>query len=350
MTDASKAGGKEYAELCAICYRQSIAAHKLVTDTEGNLLWFSKENFSNGSIGTVDVTYPSTPLFFVYNTDLVKGMLNSIFYYCESGRWNQDFAPHDSGTYPKANGQTYGGDMPIEESGNMLILATEIALREGNADYSRKHWDILTRWANYLVAEGFDPGDQLCTDDFAGSLAHNANLSIKAIMGIAGYGLLAGMMGDSDTKDKFLGLAKDMANDWADIDRNGDHYQLTFDIADSWSQKYNLIWDKLWGLNLFPAEVRSLEIAFYLKQQRDYGLPLDNRRTYTKSDWINWTACLADNDNDFNAFITRVYRYANETNSRIPLSDFHETTNGDSVGFRARSVVGGYFMKLLFAK
>jgi hypothetical protein len=349
MADALKAGNKEYAELCAICYRQTIAAHKLVTDTDGNLLWFSKENFSNGSIGTVDVTYPSAPLFLLYNPEFVKGMLNPIFYFSESGRWDKEFAPHDTGTYPKANGQTYGGDMPVEESGNMLILTAAIALREGNADYANRHWAILTQWANYLVQEGFDPGDQLCTDDFAGRLAHNANLSVKAIMGIAGYGVLAGMLGQNDVHDDFINRAKEMASNWVELDRNGNHFKLTFDVTNSWSQKYNLVWDKLWGLNIFPTEVRSIEIAYYLTMQRTYGLPLDNRETYTKSDWINWTACLADNDNDFAALITRVYKYANETKSRIPLSDWHQTTNGDSVGFRARSVVGGYFMRMLFS-
>ena len=350
MTEAEAAGGKEYAELLALTYRHSITAHKLLTDKDGNILFLSKENHSNGCINTVDLTYPSAPLFLIYNTELMKGMLNSIFYYSESGRWNKPYPAHDLGTYPIANGQLYGEDMPIEEAGNMILTVAAIAKMEGNADYAAKHWETLSVWANYLIENGLDPKNQLCTDDFAGHLAHNANLSAKAIIAIAGYGEIARMLGKEATANRYIETAKQLATEWEKMARDGDHYKLAFDKPGTWSQKYNLVWDKVFNMNIFPQKVFDVEIPFYLTKQNKYGLLLDSRAQYTKSDWVLWSACMASDDITFQKFISPIYKYANETTSRVPISDWHDTNTGNMMNFKARSVVGAYYMKLLMYK
>ena len=360
--DGLVAGNNKYAEVLCASYRQCIAAHKIFEDNKGNLLFFSKENNSNGCVNTVDLTYPSAPLFLLYNTELMKGMCTSIFDYCESNRWGFDFAAHDLGTYPHANNQVYaqrfpgsngefGGNMPIEESANMVILAAAISISDGNTDWADRYWKTLTTWTEYLAENGTDPENQLCTDDFAGHLAHNANLAVKAIMGVAGYAQLCFMRGDVDGYNSYMAKAKQMATDWARLAKDGNHYKLAYDRTGTWSQKYNMVWDKAWGTNLFSETIKRQEYNYYMTKLKTYGLPLDSRSTYTKSDWEYWTATLASSNTNFLKISNLIWEYANKTPSRVPFSDWYFTDgNGGWVSFRARSVVGGHWMKVYMDK
>ena len=352
--DLLQEGGPAYASISVLAFRQAIAAHKLVEDADGVPFFMPKENFSNGSISTVDVIYPSAPMFLLLNPKLAEAQLEPLMRYVQTSRWKFPFAPHDLGVYPLANGQLYGGgerseedQMPVEETGNMILLFAAISHAEHNTQFAERYWPTLTKWAEYLLTKGFDPEKQLCTDDFAGHLAHNTNLSIKAIEALAAYAQMADATGDKKAAEKYNKAAKSMAAQWVQMAADGDHYKLAFDKSGTWSQKYNLIWDRVLGLRMFPADVAEKELNFYKAHLNSYGLPLDNRATYTKLDWTIWTATLTSNEADFQALVDPILKFLNTTPDRVPMSDWYDTVSAKQVGFQARSVVGGVYVKML---
>ena len=341
--------GEDYANMGALTYRQAIAAHKICRGKNGEVLFFSKECYSNGCIATLDVTYPSIPLFLLLNPELVKGMLRPIVREAARDEWKFEFAPHDAGQYPLATGQVYGLEkgelrydmqMPVEECGNFILTVAAICRAENSNAFAEENSALMEKWADYLERAGYDPGNQLCTDDFAGHLAHNCNLSLKAIAALAAYGKLTG-------NAHYTELAKDMAARFAKDAKNEKATKLAFDKDDSWSLKYNLVWDKLLDLGLFDDEFYKREIAVYTEKMTEYGVPLDSRKSYTKLDWEAWTTVLTDDEE----YLAKIYKaIANTTSNtiqRVPVSDWYDTVTADQVGFQNRTVLGGFFINLL---
>jgi hypothetical protein len=363
MADLEKAGGPNYAWAGALAYRQSLGASKVVADSKGQPLYFCKENTSNGCMGTVDVFYPQAPLILLISPSLSKAMLIPTLEYASTPQWTWPNAPHDVGTWPQANGQVYGGvksdgGMPVEETGNMLLLMAAVAEVEGNAKFADKYWPTLTKWAEFLQKHGRDPANQLCTDDFAGHLAHNSNLACKAICALGAYGKLASMRGDKETGEKYLKMAREFAKEWVKQADDGDHFRLAFDQQNTWSSKYNLVWDRLLDLNIFPDDVLRKEMTFYRKNLDKYGLPLDGRKQdapgrkacWSKTDWAFWIASMTENREDFDAVTSPIYKYFNETSRRVGLSDLYFTDKPEEAFFHSRPVIGGIFIKMLYDK
>ncbi|MBO4412038.1 MAG: DUF4965 domain-containing protein [Lachnospiraceae bacterium] len=380
LKDARALGGPDYALILTAAYRQSIAAHKLVADTNGDVLFISKENDSNGCAATVDVSYPSVPLFLLYAPELVRGMCRPILKFARMPIWHYDFAPHDAGRYPELIGQVYASkrrpkmqmngatpaplylypaefdaydfrkQMPVEESANMLLMLAAVGQADGDFTLADENLDLLKTWCRYLLEYGEDPGEQLCTDDFAGHLARNVNLSAKAVVGIAAFALILEKLGKADEAKEYYEKARAVAKSWVKRATSKDGYTyLTFDKV-GWSQKYNVVWDKLFGFGLFPDSFYEKELAFYETKLNEYGLPLDSRADYTKSDWTLWVASVAGSKEQFRKLIHPIVKFLKETPNRVPFSDWYETVTGVNVRFLARSVQGGLFMPLLMKK
>lgn len=353
VKELEAAGGADYAKIGTLAYRQCLAGHGIVEDIDGSLMMFSKENTSNGCIATVDVTFPASPFFLYFNPELLKAQLRPVLEYSSMARWKFPFAPHDLGTYPLANGQVYGGgerdetnQMPVEESANMLIMIGALCRQDKNADFAKPYMRVLDKWAKYLEKEGFDPANQLCTDDFSGHLAHNTNLSIKAIVALRSYAEILTLSGEKAEAKRLNDLAKKWAGDWVKKADDGDHFRLAFDRPGTWSQKYNLVWDKLMGYGLFDPAAVNKEMASYTKRENAYGLPLDNRAAFTKADWLVWTATIGT-DEQFKSMMKPLSTWIDKTESRVGFSDWYDTKNSRTMGMHTRTVIGGVFIKLL---
>ena len=302
MADLTRVGGDGYADLCALAYRQAIGAHKLVAAPDGRPMLFSKECFSNGCIATVDVIYPAAPIFMLLNNDLLKASVTPVFDYAATPRWKFPFAPHDLGTYPKANGQVYGGgeqteenQMPVEESGNMLIIAAVICQLDGNTKYVEKYWPQLERWAAYPQGEGARSGQPAL------------HRRLRRPPGPQRQPLDQGHHGPGGVRQDVRHGRQEGAGRRVSPHRREVRQAVGQDGRRRRPLSPGLrpartpgarstIWSgtSCSGLNLFPPEVAAKEIAFYKTKLNRFGLPLDNRADYTKTDWEVWTATLAD--------------------------------------------------------
>lgn len=359
--------GRSYQSVVTAAARQILAGHKLIKDENGELLYLSKECYSNGSINTVDVSYPAQPFFLVYNPQLVKGMLTGIFRYAEGPAWKHDFAPHDLGTYPIADGQTYAlipemekyrreifsverdyhtekYQMPVEESGNMLVMTYAYYEMSKDTAVLSRHFDTLKKWADFLVCKGIVLDSQLCTDDFAGHSEKNVNLAIKSVMGIACFGRICKALGKEDV---YGSTAEKLARELISLSDTDKYLSFAIGAENTWSLKYNMVWDVLFGFGFFGEDIYKAESDKYKTLVNTYGIPLDYRRDFTKSDWEMWAACLDKTGENVNLFSETMLKYLSDTTDRYPFSDWFETVEPRECSFRHRTVQGGLWMPVL---
>jgi hypothetical protein len=347
---ATQSNGAHYAALCALSLREAFGGVELVGTADKPWL-FLKEISSSGNVSTVDVVYPSLPAFLYTNPELLRLLIDPILAYTESGHWPATYCVHDLGSsYPNASGHNDGGgeNMPIEESANMLIMATAYLNAANSADaasYALKHYKIFKQWADYLVPNTLTPEYQNQTDDFTGKIANSSNLALKGILAVGAMGDIARYAGKSSDTLYYSNQASSLIFQWKGLsqDSSGQHLKLAYDQDGTWSLKYNAFPDKLLGLNLIPSSVLQEEAAWYVQQEEPYGIPLDIRHTYTKADWELWTAASTDDPYLRQDFVESLYDFANTTPSRVPLTDWYDTISDTQNGFQARPVIGGLF-------
>jgi hypothetical protein len=261
-----------------------------------------KEISSGGMAQTVDVVYPMHPILLDLNAHLLKLMLDPLFENQEAGHYPLPEAMHDSGWhYPNATGHTVIGTtnvehMPLEESGNMIIMTLAYAQRTRDYAYLRKNYRMLKQWTEFMVHDqtALLPGEQLSTDDFAGVLHNQTNLALKGIIGIKAMSKISELVNQTRDASRYGAVANDWIRKWMALGISNDggqrHATLLYGASQTHGLLYNVYCDLELGLDFVPDDVYAIQDAWYRKllndprkaQLRPYGLPLDTRHTRTK--------------------------------------------------------------------
>ncbi|RYP52667.1 hypothetical protein DL768_002223 [Monosporascus sp. mg162] len=354
--DSLAAAGQDYFTITSLSVRQTFGALQF-TGTAEDPVVFLKEISSNSDIQTVDVIFPAIPLLLYLNPQLVPYLLKPLFLNQENGHYPKRSAIHDLGIFPFAKGYPDGNDepMPVEESGNMIIMVLAYAQRTGDVDYLNAHYPILKQWADYLVGETLIPAHQLSTDDFAGMLANQTNLALKGIIALRAMSEIAELTGRAEDAASFGETARSYIDQWQDLGINKaadpPHTTLSYGDASSHGLLYNLYANSLlgFGYDFVPKSVYDGQSAFYPTVALEHGIPLDTRHTWTKTDWMMWSAAIASEDTR-DTFIRLLARWISATTTNMAFTDLYDAATGDypypGLRFTARPVVGGHFALL----
>ncbi|KAL1836914.1 hypothetical protein VTJ49DRAFT_4505 [Mycothermus thermophilus] len=434
--DAFLSGSSEYQDIAALSARQVLGATQF-SGTPDHPLLFLKEISSDGNFQTVDVIFPAFPFFLYTNPRWLGYLLEPLLEHQRSGQYPNDYSMHDLGThFPNATGHPDGRDeyMPVEECGNMLIMALALAnaLRyetesaftkarattgetatlsglgawskcvdehgmdvhnqndvdheEEAAQWLSRSYKLWSQWTGYLVRESLIPHNQLSTDDFAGWLANQTNLALKGIVGIRAMAEIADLVERNDEAHRYRAIADEYIAKWQEygVSRDGTHAKLAYTWYGSWTTLYNLYADSLccfhvtddeeeeeeeeaasilsrfWRIGqkpigsggggrggasgkkapFIPDRIYQTQSDWYHAVLQRYGLPLDSRHLYAKSDWEFFAAAVTGRETR-TEILTAVARWVNET--VVDLYDTEGDGGFPGINFMARPVVGGHF-------
>ena len=341
--DSMDVGGENYAAITALAVRQAFGALEF-TNTPNTPYVFLEEISSDDNIQTVDVIFPFHPIAIYLNATILKWILDPLLINVEAGNWPYAWAPHDLGKiFPNATG--YSGDnnggaanqepQPVEESGNMLIMALAYAQRLNDNAFLTQHYNTLKSWADYLIQNDTTliPQNQISTDDFAGPAANQTNLAIKGIIGIGAMAKIANLTGNTADGANYTNIATSYIPQWIgfcnDTTANPPHTEFNYNNESSYSLLYNIFGDAELGLGLVPQSVYDMQSDFYPTVFNEYGVLLDTRpNDWSKVDWQMMCAAVASTYT-LNMFTSAIAKWLDETTAYGPFPDLYNVFTGE---------------------
>ncbi|KAK8241627.1 hypothetical protein HDK77DRAFT_462568 [Phyllosticta capitalensis] len=346
---------QSYYSIVALSTRQTMGAYVLTLPPRfqcGNssqlyssnepFMW-QKEISSNGNMNTVDVLYPAMPFFLYSNPNMLRYNMNPLWLFQESGFYPRLYAIHDIGfRFPNATGYVDGNDrtMPVEESANMILMTYAYYKYTGDSNYLKQHYYKMFQWAQFLIKYGL------------GTLENQTNLAIKGIVGLQAMAQVSLVSGNQQDSANFSAYSQEYYDKWEGyaIDPTGTHTLLGYQSRYSWGLLYNTYPDKLLNLGVVRQEVYDMQSTWYPQIFQIFGIPLDSRRSITKSDWEIWTAATCSPETR-RLFVNALAYWINSTATDKAFTDLYDTIaqggyREGSPTFIARPVAGGHFALL----
>jgi hypothetical protein len=352
---------QSYYSIVALSARQIMGGYIYAQDPNAvnpDPLIFQKEISSNGNVNTVDVLYPAAPFFLYANPNLLRYALQPLYQYQEGKFYPNHYCIHDLGThFPNATGHVEGADeyMPVEESANFILMSYAYYKFSGDVSWLSSHYDLLKQFTQYLIEFSLVPENQLSTDDFAGKLLNQTNLAIKGIIGLQAMSYIASLSNNAPDSADYSSKALYYYHQWESYatDPSHKHTTLAYQWRSSWGLLYNIYFDKLLNMGLVSEDLYTMQSNWYPVVSQVYGVPLDSRHHYAKSDWQIWTAATC-HASTRRLFVNSIAYWLNETVTDGPFSDLYECTGRGGyppdTTFKARPVVGGHYAFLALGR
>lgn len=355
QSSGTSAYGSNYSDILALSVRQVFGGIELTIPNDSldtdDAQAFIKEISSDGNINTVDVIYATFPIFYVLNPDLIRLLITPVFKYLEEGSYTESYAPHDLGlNYPNATGwdSSSGEVMPIEESGNIILLTYAYQTGSGKTDLATTYSSYLKTYAEYLLENGEYPASQLSLNDALGKLANQTNLGVKAAVALGAYDKF------NSTTTKYttaaISFADTIYTDHLGTNSGGNYYTIEYGI-EPWFLVFNVYPDILFDLGIFPDDSYNATSDFYPSARSTAGIPLDGSLKWGQTNWQSWVAAVVESSTR-EIFISDLHAYISNGLNTAPFSDrYWVEDNGDyqageSYSFRARPTLGSHFALL----
>jgi hypothetical protein len=360
---AASAVSANLADMVEATVRQAYGTTEVVYDHDSpnEPMAFLKEISSNGDCNSLDVISPTMPIYLFLSPSWIKYHLQPYVNYIESGRWTNNFIPHDNGVYPVAHGPG-SENMPLQNTATWMSMLWAYNKATNGADVAwiQSQKKFLAPMAAHLLTLANATTLQLATVDWANSHKNQSSLAIQGAQALKIYGTL---FNEPSYVSAGASLSEQLYVGGLGMNKDRTHFTYLYGHDDSWNvQGPGMFMDRALGLNTMPNTAWDLEEEWYARKATPLGLPYIGGFATTGdecnphggnlviTEWTMWAVAGMRNSTLRRQLIDGTYAFFSNQKNDVPWPTRY-CSAGASAGVwqlcRARSTVGSLFAPLI---